>query len=253
MEHSTSVWLGQLRVGGHQDLLRTQLVQPRPWEHVLHHHILHLLLCFTFLYHHGVLLAAPEVPPSGEHCKMHSVVKSWPLLVTALHWSCSACSLVSQVAKLKVSEGGSTNRIEVQVARMVVAMVLAFLLTWLPYAAMAIAVIIDSSLYIDPFIATIPVYLAKSSNIYNPIIYILMNRQVTLHHTHLYSHRHTPRKERNSDLNNHTVNLLTTFVVCVYPVPRICCSDCLVWPEPMGLGSTNFGRWDYTCFSQQEP
>nr|XP_046252982.1 parapinopsin a [Scatophagus argus] len=82
-----------------------------------------------------------------------------------------------QVTKLQVSEAGSTNRVEVQVARMVVVMVLAFLGTWLPYAAMALAVIMDSSLNIDPLIATIPVYLAKSSTVYNPIIYIFMNRQ----------------------------------------------------------------------------
>uniref|UniRef100_A0A671VYZ6 Rhodopsin n=1 Tax=Sparus aurata TaxID=8175 RepID=A0A671VYZ6_SPAAU len=82
-----------------------------------------------------------------------------------------------QVTKLQVSEAGSTNRVEVQVARMVVVMVLAFLVTWLPYAALAMAVILDSSLYIDPIIATIPVYLAKSSSVYNPIIYIFMNRQ----------------------------------------------------------------------------
>ncbi|CAJ1085069.1 parapinopsin-like [Xyrichtys novacula] len=82
-----------------------------------------------------------------------------------------------QVTKLQVSEAGSKNRVETQVARMVVVMVMAFLVTWLPYAAMAMAVILDSSLYIDPVIATIPVFLAKSSTVYNPIIYIFMNRQ----------------------------------------------------------------------------
>uniref|UniRef100_A0A3Q0S1U0 Parapinopsin a n=1 Tax=Amphilophus citrinellus TaxID=61819 RepID=A0A3Q0S1U0_AMPCI len=82
-----------------------------------------------------------------------------------------------QVTKLQVSETGSTNRVEVQVARMIVVMVLAFLVTWLPYASMAVAVIMDSSLYVDPVIATIPVYFAKSSTVYNPIIYIFMNRQ----------------------------------------------------------------------------
>ncbi|KAI3357677.1 hypothetical protein L3Q82_016078 [Scortum barcoo] len=82
-----------------------------------------------------------------------------------------------QVTKLQVSEAGSTNRVEVQVARMVVVMVLAFLVTWLPYAAMALAVIMDPTLYIDPITATIPVYLAKSSTVYNPIIYTFMNRQ----------------------------------------------------------------------------
>lgn len=85
---------------------------------------------------------------------------------------------VSQVTKLQVAEGGSTNRVEMQVARMVALMVLAFLLTWLPYASMALAVVMDSTLYIDPITATIPVYLAKSSTVYNPIIYIFMNRQV---------------------------------------------------------------------------
>ncbi|XP_041861070.1 parapinopsin a [Melanotaenia boesemani] len=82
-----------------------------------------------------------------------------------------------QVTKLQVSEDRSTYRVEMQVARMVVVMVLAFLVTWLPYAAMALAVIMDSSLYVDPVIATIPVYFAKSSTVYNPIIYIFMNRQ----------------------------------------------------------------------------
>ncbi|XP_034162667.1 parapinopsin a [Pangasianodon hypophthalmus] len=82
-----------------------------------------------------------------------------------------------QVAKLQVAECGSTAKAEVQVARMVVVMVMAFLLTWLPYAAVALIVIIDSNIYINPVIATIPAYLAKSSNVFNPIIYIFMNRQ----------------------------------------------------------------------------
>uniref|UniRef100_A0AAR2KZ21 G-protein coupled receptors family 1 profile domain-containing protein n=1 Tax=Pygocentrus nattereri TaxID=42514 RepID=A0AAR2KZ21_PYGNA len=68
---------------------------------------------------------------------------------------------------------------EMQVARMVVVMVLAFLLTWLPYASFALAVIFDSNLYINPLIATVPMYLAKSSTVFNPIIYIFMNRQVS--------------------------------------------------------------------------
>ncbi|KAM4563945.1 parapinopsin a [Odontesthes bonariensis] len=82
-----------------------------------------------------------------------------------------------QVTKVQVSEAGSTCRVEMQVVRMVVVMVLAFLVCWLPYAAMSLAVIMDSSLNVDPVLATIPVYFAKSSTAYNPIIYIFMNRQ----------------------------------------------------------------------------
>ncbi|XP_061664233.1 parapinopsin-like [Syngnathoides biaculeatus] len=82
-----------------------------------------------------------------------------------------------QVSKLQVSEAASTHRVEAQVARMVVVMVLVFLVTWLPYASMALAVIVDSTLKIDPLVATIPIYFAKSSTFYNPIIYVFMNRQ----------------------------------------------------------------------------
>uniref|UniRef100_A0A3Q3JEX3 G-protein coupled receptors family 1 profile domain-containing protein n=1 Tax=Monopterus albus TaxID=43700 RepID=A0A3Q3JEX3_MONAL len=91
-----------------------------------------------------------------------------------------------QVTKLQVSD---VNCVEVQVARIVAVMVLTFLVTWLPYAAMALAVMLDSSLYIDPVIATVPVYLAKSSTVYNPIVYVFMNRQVILRHAHLCSQK----------------------------------------------------------------
>ncbi|XDV48251.1 hypothetical protein PO909_017700 [Leuciscus waleckii] len=92
--------------------------------------------------------------------------------------------LLWTVSRLEMSEGGSTSRAETQVACMVVVMVMAFLLTWLPYAALALSVIVDPDLYIDPVIATVPMYLAKSSTVFNPIIYIFMNRQVSreLHH-----------------------------------------------------------------------
>lgn len=79
-----------------------------------------------------------------------------------------------------MSQARSTYRMEVHVARMVVVMVLAFLLTWLPYAAVALSVVVDSSLRIHPIVATVPVVLAKSSAVYNPIIYIFMNRQVSV-------------------------------------------------------------------------
>ncbi|XP_076859162.1 parapinopsin a [Brachyhypopomus gauderio] len=82
-----------------------------------------------------------------------------------------------QVAKLQMAGSGSTAKAEVQVSRMVAVMVLAFLLTWLPYASFALSVIFIPDLHIDPVIASVPMYLAKSSTIFNPIIYIFMNKQ----------------------------------------------------------------------------
>uniref|UniRef100_A0AAY4EEA6 G-protein coupled receptors family 1 profile domain-containing protein n=1 Tax=Denticeps clupeoides TaxID=299321 RepID=A0AAY4EEA6_9TELE len=83
-----------------------------------------------------------------------------------------------QVVKLQMAEGGTTAKAEVQVSRMVVVMVLAFLLTWLPYASFALSVVIIPDLYINPVIAAVPMYLTKCSTVFNPIIYIFMNRQV---------------------------------------------------------------------------
>ncbi|XP_010865161.1 parapinopsin a [Esox lucius] len=95
------------------------------------------------------------------------IVVSYAYIIFTLH----------QVSKLKVLEGGSTTPVELQVLRMVVVMVMAFLLSWLPYASFAISVIINPGLQINPIIATVPMYLAKGSTIYNPIIYVFMNRQ----------------------------------------------------------------------------
>ncbi|KAI5101549.1 parapinopsin a, partial [Silurus meridionalis] len=99
---------------------------------------------------------------------------AFPFATIVFSYTRLLCTL-RQVAK--VAESGSTAKAEVQVARMVLVMVMAFLLTWLPYAAFALTVIIDSNIYIDPVIATIPMYLTKSSTVFNPIIYIFMNRQ----------------------------------------------------------------------------
>lgn len=146
------------------------------------------------------------------------------------------------MTKLQVAEGGSTNRVEVQVARMVVLMVLAFLLTWLPYASMAIAVVMDSTLYIDPITATIPVYLAKSSTVYNPIIYIFMNRQVT-----------SPLI--NTEFKERKISDSQELRICLFvsAVPRICHQHRPMWTAGLGLQPADVRGGDYSHFCQQEP
>uniref|UniRef100_A0A8C4TJ21 Parapinopsin a n=1 Tax=Erpetoichthys calabaricus TaxID=27687 RepID=A0A8C4TJ21_ERPCA len=77
-----------------------------------------------------------------------------------------------------IAHGGTTAKAEAKVARMVIVMILAFLICWLPYAAFSLAVVFNSQFYIHPLVATVPMYLAKTSTVYNPIIYIFMNTQV---------------------------------------------------------------------------
>lgn len=62
---------------------------------------------------------------------------------------------------------------------MVVMMVLAFLVSWLPYATLALTVVFNPDVQMSSLVKVVPIYMAKSSTFYNPMIYIYMNKQVT--------------------------------------------------------------------------
>ncbi|XP_028432272.1 parapinopsin [Perca flavescens] len=82
-----------------------------------------------------------------------------------------------QVSKMTCLEGGAVAKGELKVAYMVVLMVLTFLISWLPYASLALLVVYNPEVEIHPLVGTVPVYLAKSSTVYNPVIYIYLNKQ----------------------------------------------------------------------------
>lgn len=77
-------------------------------------------------------------------------------------------------------EGGAVAKNERKVAYMVILMVATFLLSWSPYAGLAMLVAFKPDVKINPLVGTVPVYLAKSSTVYNPIIYIYLNKQVNV-------------------------------------------------------------------------
>lgn len=59
-------------------------------------------------------------------------------------------------------------------------MIIAFFICWLPYTAISVVVVVDPEIYIPPLVATMPMYFAKTSPVYNPIIYFLTNKRVCL-------------------------------------------------------------------------
>lgn len=61
---------------------------------------------------------------------------------------------------------------------MVVVMILGFLVCWLPYASFALWVVNNRGTPFDLRLATIPSCFSKASTVYNPIIYIVLNKQV---------------------------------------------------------------------------
>lgn len=83
-----------------------------------------------------------------------------------------------QAAKAQ-AESASTQKAEREVTRMVVVMVLGFLVCWMPYASFALWVVNNRGHSFDLRLATIPSCLSKASTVYNPVIYVLLNKQVS--------------------------------------------------------------------------
>ncbi|KAG9484776.1 opsin-VA-like [Eleutherodactylus coqui] len=72
---------------------------------------------------------------------------------------------------------GSSRKPEKEVTRMVVIMITAFLICWTPYAAFSILVTAHPTIELDPRLSAIPAFFAKTASMYNPVIYVFMNKQ----------------------------------------------------------------------------
>lgn len=113
-------------------------------------------------------------------------------------------------------------------------MVVAFFACWLPYTALSLVVVIDPELHIPPLVATMPMYFAKTSPIYNPIIYFLSNKQVK-------AHRYC-RTEIQSWLWTKIGETLFVKLLLIFPdsscswlffflsVPWLCSGGAVLWP-----------------------
>uniref|UniRef100_A0A670ILB5 G-protein coupled receptors family 1 profile domain-containing protein n=1 Tax=Podarcis muralis TaxID=64176 RepID=A0A670ILB5_PODMU len=80
-----------------------------------------------------------------------------------------------------LKQSNSTQRAETQVTKTVVIMILAFLLSWVPYAAFALTRVVNPEVIMGPQIQSIPMYMAKTGTVYNPVIYICLNKQLIAH------------------------------------------------------------------------
>uniref|UniRef100_W5KIF2 Parapinopsin b n=1 Tax=Astyanax mexicanus TaxID=7994 RepID=W5KIF2_ASTMX len=93
------------------------------------------------------------------------------MIVVSYSW------LLWTLRKVAKVGGRSAAKAETRVAWMVVMMVVAFLVSWMPYATLALTVVFKPDVNFSPLVKVMPIYMAKSSTIYNPMIYIYMNKQ----------------------------------------------------------------------------
>ncbi|XP_030627104.1 vertebrate ancient long opsin a [Chanos chanos] len=87
--------------------------------------------------------------------------------------------LLRKLRKVSNTHGrlGNARKPERQVTRMVVVMIVAFMVAWTPYAAFSIIVTACPTIYLDPRLAAVPAFFSKTATVYNPVIYVFMNKQ----------------------------------------------------------------------------
>lgn len=89
---------------------------------------------------------------------------------------------------------------------MVIVMIISFLVCWVPYASVAWYIFANQGTEFGPVFMTAPAFFAKSAALYNPVIYILLNRQVT---SRSYFHIHI-----NADVNDTICDIIFDLKSC---------------------------------------
>ncbi|KAM4588885.1 green-sensitive opsin-like [Odontesthes bonariensis] len=85
--------------------------------------------------------------------------------------------LTVKAAAAQQQDSASTQKAEKEVTRMCILMVFGFLLAWVPYASFAAFIFFNKGRAFSAISMSIPAFFSKSSALFNPIIYILMNKQ----------------------------------------------------------------------------
>ncbi|XP_044067852.1 rhodopsin [Siniperca chuatsi] len=98
-----------------------------------------------------------------------------PMSVVFFCYGRLLCAVKEAAAAQQESE--TTQRAEREVTRMVIMMGAAFLICWLPYASVAWYIFTHQGSEFGPVFMTIPAFFAKTASIYNPLIYVCLNKQ----------------------------------------------------------------------------
>lgn len=73
----------------------------------------------------------------------------------------------------EMRQGQSATKTEIKTAKVSLTIVLGFLLSWTPYATVALIGQFGPAELVTPYVSEIPVMFAKASAMHNPVIYAL--------------------------------------------------------------------------------
>nr|ADA69281.1 RH2-B opsin [Lepidopus fitchi] len=97
--------------------------------------------------------------------------------VSVIFFTYGSLVLTVKAAAASQQESASTQKAEREVTRMCVLMVFGFLLAWTPYASLTAYIFMNKGVAFTPQSMAVPAFFAKSSALFNPIIYVLLNKQ----------------------------------------------------------------------------
>nr|BBA85521.1 green opsin [Sardinops melanostictus] len=98
-----------------------------------------------------------------------------PVIIIVFTYGSLVCTVKAAAAAQQ--ESASTQKAEKEVTRMCVLMVVGFLVAWTPYATVAAWIFFNKGAPFTAQFMAIPAFLSKSSSIFNPCIYVLLNKQ----------------------------------------------------------------------------
>ncbi|XP_077370448.1 opsin-3-like isoform X2 [Festucalex cinctus] len=111
-----------------------------------------------------------------------------------------------------------TRRRELRILFMVVITVVCFLLCWMPYGVVAMMATFGQPGLVSPAASVVPSILAKSSTVFNPVIYIMMNKKFLRCFLILFHCRHQLTENRRSVPTGTTTVHLKRLALAVGPV-----------------------------------
>ena len=73
----------------------------------------------------------------------------------------------------EIRQGQSAKKSEIKTARIAMTIIITFLLSWTPYATVALIAQFGPQELVTPYVSELPVMFAKASAMHNPLIYAL--------------------------------------------------------------------------------
>ncbi|XP_061583248.1 green-sensitive opsin [Cololabis saira] len=114
---------------------------------------------------------------NNESFVMYMFACHFTLPVFTIFFTYGSLVMTVKAAAAQQQDSASTQKAEKEVTRMCFLMVCGFLVAWVPYASFAAWIFFNRGAAFSASAMAVPAFFSKSSALFNPIIYILLNKQ----------------------------------------------------------------------------